>query len=328
MHFLKLIRIQNLLLIAFTQIVIRYFLIQPILQSASLDLLFTVSEFSVLVLSTILIAAGGYIINDYFDSGIDAINKPDKLYVGKYYSPKQALTFHTVFSVLGIILGLYVGAKVGMYKLAVIQAITVGLLWYYSAEFKRQFLIGNILIALLTALVPLLVLIFEMPLFISNFRKTIIDNEETFLLYKQIPLGMMQNINALWTFVGAFALFAFLLTFIREVVKDMQDVLGDKAFGRRTLPIKLGIKSAKVVASGFILITLAALAALIYKQIGVVDYFSSIYTLVFVEVPLSIVLVMLINATSEKQFARVSLMLKVLMFTGICYCFLFYWLMH
>lgn len=328
MHFLKLIRIQNLLLIAFTQIVIRYFLIQPILQSASLELLFTVSEFSVLVLSTLLIAAGGYIINDYFDSGIDTINKPDKLFVGKYYSPQQALLFHTVFSVSGIILGLFIGAKVGMYKLAIIQAITVGLLWYYSAEFKRQFLIGNILIAILTALVPLLVLIFEMPLFISYFKKTIIDNEETFLLYKQIPLGMVQNINALWTFVGAFALFAFLLTFVREIVKDMQDVAGDMAFGRKTLPVKLGMRSSKAVAAFVLVLTIILIGILIYKQVGVIDYFSSTYTLLFVEIPLLFLTFKLFNANTSKNFGFVSSMLKVVMFTGICYCFLFYWLMH
>lgn len=328
MQFLKLIRIQNLLLIVFTQVVIRYFLIQPILQSAYLELLFTTSEFSILVLSTVCIAAGGYIINDYFDSGIDAINKPKRLFVGTAFTPQQALTWHTVFSVLGIIMGLYVGAKVGMYKLAVIQAITVGLLWYYSAEFKRQFLVGNLLISLLTALVPLLVLIFEMPLFISNFKKTIIENEDTFLLYKQIPLGMMQNINILWTFVGAFALFAFLLTLAREIIKDMEDVAGDQAFGSRTIPIKLGMKPAKFIAAAVLTSTIAALCFLINKQIEVMDYYSSVYTLLFVVLPLAYVLFKLIRAHQTVHYTHLSRMLKVIMFTGIAYCFLFAWLMH
>jgi 4-hydroxybenzoate polyprenyltransferase len=179
-------RWQNLLMIACTQYVIRYFVVAPILINGSMQLLFTHEEFALLVLSTISIAAAGYIINDYFDSGIDAINKPNKLHVGTTVTATQALVLHTAFSIFGIILGVYVDAKVGIYKLSLIQAITVGLLWFYSSEFKKQFLIGNLVIALLTALVPLIVVIFEMPLFISKFKSIVLENQETFLIYKQI----------------------------------------------------------------------------------------------------------------------------------------------
>jgi 4-hydroxybenzoate polyprenyltransferase len=327
MKFLQLIRYQNLLLIAFTQVVIRYFLVRPILLNADFDLLFTTGQFSLLVISTMLIAAAGYIINDYFDSGIDAINKPNKLFVGSYITTNQALTLHTVLSVTGIFLGLYLGAKVGIYKLALIQAVTVGLLWFYSAEFKRQFLIGNILISLLTAIVPLLVVIFEMPLFIANFRNTIVENKEAFLLNKNIPLGMMNNINAIWIFVGAFALFAFLITLIREIVKDMEDYAGDFAFGRKTIPVKLGIKVSNIILYSISATTLFLLGFLMQKQIVVHDYFSSGYIAVFIVLPLLFIVYKVYKAAIVKDYSFISLFTKVVMFTGVCYCFLFNWLM-
>jgi 4-hydroxybenzoate polyprenyltransferase len=327
MDFLKLIRWQNLIMIALTQIAIRYFVVSPILVSGSMQLLFTHEEFALLVLSTISIAAAGYIINDYFDVGIDAINKPNKIFIGTTVSATQALVLHTAFSVFGIILGLYVGAKVGIYKLALIQAITVGLLWFYSSDFKKQFLIGNLIVALLTALVPMVVVIFEMPLFISNFKSIVLENQETFLLYKQIPLAMMQNLQSVWHFVGGFAAFAFLLTLIREIIKDIEDYIGDEAFGCRTIPVKLGVKTAKSIAALICIATIVAIGILIFKMFKVNDLFSATYLLVFLEIPLFTLCIMLLNASNKKQFARTSSFSKIIMLLGICYSFLFWWLM-
>ena len=327
MDFLKLIRLPNLIIIALTQYVIRFFVIKPILQSGSMQLLFSPKEFLMLVFSTLCIAAAGYIINDYFDSNIDAINKPDKVFIGKVISSNQALILHTVLSFIGIILGLYLGAKVGVYKLSIIQAITVGLLWFYSSDFKKQFLIGNLVIALLAAAVPLVVVIFEMPLFISNYKQIIIENEETFLIYKQIPIAILQNLNSIWYFVGGFALFAFLLTLIREIIKDIEDYVGDEAFGCRTIPVKLGVNTAKNITILLITITIAAIGFLQYKMFLVKDLFSSSYLLVFVQIPLMILGLMLFKASEKKQFAQTSAFTKIIMLLGICYSFLFWWLM-
>jgi 4-hydroxybenzoate polyprenyltransferase len=320
-------RWQNLLMIACTQYVIRYFVVAPILINGSMQLLFTHEEFALLVLSTISIAAAGYIINDYFDSGIDAINKPNKLHVGTTVTATQALVLHTAFSIFGIILGLYVGAKVGIYKLSLIQAITVGLLWFYSSEFKKQFLIGNLVIALLTALVPLIVVIFEMPLFISKFKSIVLENQETFMIYKQIPLAMMQNLNSIWYFVGGFAAFAFLLTLIREIIKDIEDYVGDEAFGCRTIPVRLGVKTAKNITLLLIAVSIASIGFLQYKMFLVSDFFSTSYLLVFVQIPLVMLCLMLFRASEIKHFTRASAFAKIIMVLGICYSFMFWWLM-
>jgi len=320
-------RWQNLLMIACTQYVIRYFVVAPILINGSMQLLFTHEEFALLVFSTISIAAAGYIINDYFDSGIDAINKPNKLHVGTTVTATQALVLHTAFSIFGIILGVYVGAKVGIYKLSLIQAITVGLLWFYSSEFKKQFLIGNLVIALLTALVPLIVVIFEMPLFISKFKSIVLENQETFLIYKQIPLAMMQNLNSIWYFVGGFAAFAFLLTLIREIIKDIEDYVGDEAFGCRTIPVRLGVKTAKNITLLLIAVSIASIGFLQYKMFLVSDFFSTSYLLVFVQIPLVMLCLILIRASEIKHFTRASAFTKIIMVLGICYSFMFWWLM-
>jgi len=328
MNFLKLIRWQNLLIIAFTQYIIRHFIIAVILKNGSMELLFTDKQFFILVLSTVFIAAGGYIINDYFDSGIDAINKPGKLYVGKIITPNQALMLHTLLSLSGILMGLYLGIKVGVYKLALIQVITVGLLWFYSSEFKKQFLIGNLVVAFIMSLVPLLLVFYEMPLFVARFKSTVIENQEVFLLYKNIPLAMMSNISNIWYFVGGFSAFAFLLTLIREIIKDAEDYIGDEAFGCKTIPVKLGINTTKKIVFALIIITITVLGYLNYKQYVVSDYFSAGYMVLFVQIPLIILTILISRAQLKKQFSNASMFTKIIMISGLGYSFVFWWLMN
>jgi len=328
MKFLKLIRWPNLFIIAFTMYTIRFFLVRAILQSAYLDLLFTQQQFFALVLSTLFIAAGGYIINDYFDLAIDRINKPDKVFIGNIITTQQALVLHTILSLVGIAIALVLGIKVGVYKLAVIQAITVGLLWFYSSEFKRQFLIGNLVIALLSGLVPLIVVAFEMPLLIANFKTIIIENEDAFMLNKNIPLAMLQNLHTVWIFVISFAAFAFLLTLIREIIKDTEDYVGDEAYGCRTIPVKLGVANTKKIIIGLCILVVTLLGILQYKQFIVKDYFSMIYTIVFVTLPLLILCYLILNANTKKHFSKASIFSKIIMVLGVGYCFVFYWLMR
>jgi len=307
---------------------IRFFLVRAILQSAYLDLLFTQQQFFALVLSTLFIAAGGYIINDYFDLAIDRINKPDKVFIGNIITTQQALVLHTILSLVGIAIALVLGIKVGVYKLAVIQAITVGLLWFYSSEFKRQFLIGNLVIALLSGLVPLIVVAFEMPLLIANFKTIIIENEDAFMLNKNIPLAMLQNLHTVWIFVISFAAFAFLLTLIREIIKDTEDYVGDEAYGCRTIPVKLGVANTKKIIIGLCILVVTLLGILQYKQFIVKDYFSMIYTIVFVTLPLLILCYLILNANTKKHFSKASIFSKIIMVLGVGYCFVFYWLMR
>ena len=163
-HYLKLIRYQNLLIIAVTQYLMRWSIIYPILKVNNFHLQFSEFNFFLLVLSTIFLAAAGYVINDYFDRKTDLLNRPDTVIVGTVIKRRVAMILHIVINIIGIGLGFYILLSIGIYKLGFIYIIIAGILWYYSTSYKRHFLIGNIIVALLTALVPLMVVLYEIPL--------------------------------------------------------------------------------------------------------------------------------------------------------------------
>jgi len=174
--FLKLIRIQNLLIVAVTQYLMRYAVIEPILKINEFELQMTDFEFFILVFATVCLTAAGYVINDYFDTKTDKLNRPGTVVVGKSITRRSAMTIHMILNILGVIAGFYVSYKIGLYQLGMIFLIVSGILWYYSTSYKRQFLIGNILVAVLTGLVPLMVILFEMPELNKTYRDILIDH--------------------------------------------------------------------------------------------------------------------------------------------------------
>ncbi len=214
LSFLKLIRVKNLLIIAFTQYTVRWCIIYPILKSHSVYYKLQLSEFHffLLVLSTVMIAAAGYIINDYFDVKIDKINKPERLIIDKGIKRRVAIGAHFVINILAIAIAVYVSHCVGVWKLALIHFICATGLWFYSTTFKRQFLIGNIIIACFTALVPLIVGIYE---FLPAYRA-------------YFPLEDHLSFKAGWYFLLGFSAYAFIITFIREIIKDLKIMLAIK----------------------------------------------------------------------------------------------------
>jgi len=189
---------------------------------------YTLNDFRLLVLSisTILIAAAGYIINDYYDVKIDYINKPERVVIGKNIPRRFAILFHVILSGAGILLGLYLS-----WKIAVVNVFSVFMLWLYSNNLKRLPLIGNVTVALLTGI----------SIWIVN------------VLY--------QNDNAL---VWIYAIFACFMTLVREIIKDMEDLKGDNTFGCKTLPIVWGIRKTKGVIIGILIIFSATVFALNY----------------------------------------------------------------
>src|SRR5690606_19191379 len=160
-----------------------------------------------IVLSTLLIAAAGYIINDYFDVKIDLVNKPKRVIVGRYLKRRMAIGTHQLLNVLGVIAGLLVS-----YKVALVNIFSVSPLWLDSERYKRQLLIGNVAVSLLTAL-SLMILTVHYP-----------QNRKLIFIY---------------------AVFAFFISLIREIVKDIEDMKGDAFHGCRTLPIVVGIRRTK-----------------------------------------------------------------------------------
>ena len=179
-----------------------------------------------------LIAAAGYIINDYFDTQADLINKPKRVLVGVSIQRREAMILHAIMNIMGIGIGVYLSFYIKLPTLSMVFLIATGLLWFYSTNYKRQFLIGNLAVSFLTALVPLMVILFEIPLLNREYGEVMLRNSASF--------------GYLIAWVGAFSFFAFVTTLIREVIKDAEDFEGDRAYGMKTVPIVLGNTWTKV----------------------------------------------------------------------------------
>ena len=268
--FFKLIRINNLLIIFFTQWMIRYFLIDGINQWPELD-------FYLLTLSTILIAAGGYIINDYYDVKIDLINKPSELVVGKTFSRRNAIISHLVVSFFGVFIGL-----LASWKIALINILCGLLLWLYSNRLKQLPLFGNLAIALLTSLSVIVLIIF----------------------YKQPNPAIF-----------VFALYAFFITLIREIIKDIEDMKGDSAFGCQTLPISIGlVKTKYVIYSTLGILTFSYIMLSKYLEINSLSYV--IYSMALAMM-LAYFGFYVFKADTKKEFTYLSQYTKLIMLVGV-----------
>jgi 4-hydroxybenzoate polyprenyltransferase len=315
--FLKLIRFPNLLILAFTQYVIRWCMLAPYIAKNRFELDYSVIRFQIteidfflLVLSTVLIAAAGYIINDYFDIRIDEVNRPATNLVGKTIKRRIAIVSHTTFNILGVLIGLYVSWKYGMLRAgSFIYLAAPALLWFYSTNLKRQFLIGNIVIALLSALIPLLGVIYELTA-ISHAFPTLVQQR---ILLLNLPL----------TFALGYTLFAFLISLIREIVKDIEDYEGDMEYGCKTLPIVLGINRAKLVVSCLGVGLMAALCYIQYVWWQLDQWTFFMYILILLQLPVAYLIYRNQTATSKKDWKFLSGLLKYLMVAGVSFLFLY-----
>lgn len=302
--FFKLVRIENLLIIVITQICIKYLVFAPLNEFSK----FTPTLFTISLISTILIAAAGYIINDYFDVKTDKINRPETVVVDVIIKRRMAMALHIVFNAIGLMLGLYLALKCHQLKLVVFQILSITLLWFYSTHFKKQLLIGNIIVSILTATIPL------MPMIYDYYLTGPIDP------FIQMMLG-----NYIKTFpiiVLGFACFAFLMSLAREVIKDMEDYKGDAQTGCKTMPIVWGIITSKVVTFFIIIITLGLLMLVTLKYYKDEQFLAVYYILGFLILPLTLLLILIIKAQTSKQFKIASLLLKFIMLFGIAFTFI------
>jgi 4-hydroxybenzoate polyprenyltransferase len=305
MYLLRLLRIQNLIIVALTQYLLRWCILQPAAQADGLSMVLDGFHFFLLVLSTILIAAGGYVINDVADQGIDAINKPTARIIGRLLSEKQAMRLYHGINLLGFGIAFYLANYVGDVRLVWLFPLAALLLWLYAHYFKRMLLTGNILVALFCAFVALIVLF-----------------SERFLFYQMSG----KHTNEILILFSGYALFAYLSTMFREVVKDMEDMEGDKLNNCQTLPIVLGIRWAKVIAAIFGLSLLLFLGLLIIwlHQFG--RLYDVAFILIGIILPLAWSLWLLAKAKSIKDFHHLSQWAKWLMLSGLLYLPIYQWL--
>jgi len=312
--FLKLIRFQNLLIIAATQYLMRLCIIKPFLRLNGFHLQLDDFHFFLLVLTTILIAAGGYVINDYFDIRADRINKPDRVIIGTVISRRLAIAIHTILNFIGIGTGLYLSWHIGVPALSLIFMLCTGALWFYSTTYKKQLLIGNLVVSLMIAGVPFLVAMYEIPLLNKAYGDIMLQNHV--------------NFNYIFLWIAGFAVFAFITNLIREIIKDAEDFEGDLAYGMNTIPVSMGIKWTKIII-GFLICVSIVMLTLVMRFIVLSaeepDLLTSVYFIFFLIIPLSILLYMVMAAGSKKDYHTASIMLKIIMLSGIMYsCVVYY----
>ncbi|GAA4850052.1 geranylgeranylglycerol-phosphate geranylgeranyltransferase [Algivirga pacifica] len=271
-QFFKLIRVNNLLIILLTQYLTKVFLVDGVENYRN-----TLSDpsFFLLTLATLLIAAGGYIINDYYDIKIDMINKPDKIVVGKVMRRRVAIFTHTVFSLTGVAIGFYLSRTLG-----IIMFSSAFWLWLYSNQLKRRAFIGNLTIAALTAL----------SVFIIN-------------------LYIREN-NPL---VYIYGTFAFFISVIREIIKDLEDQKGDEQFGCKTLPIIWGNAKTKALIY-FLAIMYAGITFRFLYYIGNPWLYGFIAVL---SIPIVFLLYLLYKAHTPEAFGKLSTFCKWIMVGGV-----------
>ena len=304
MHFLRLIRPVNLLIIAATMYSLGWYF--DIINQPTEVKLMGSFQFFLLVISTVMIAAAGNIINDYFDIRADRVNRPNKLVITHQVKRRWAIVYHWTINLVAFIIAVYLSYVNQTFWYVFIHLLSINLLWFYSMQLKRTVVVGNIVIALLTSLVPVLVGIFynqqlDGKVSGSTYPFQLISSDY-FYVYFGIGLGI----------------FAFLLNWAREIVKDVEDMEGDKVIKAKTIPIVFGVAKAKQFAL-ILLVATVIISSLLFwgYEAGYLLNYTAFSPLVFSAVVMIITFIQLIRSKTVADFNRVNNMLKVTMIIGL-----------
>lgn len=294
MKYLKLIRYQNLLMLAFMQLLFRY----SFLKQQDIPLALADWQYGLLVLSTVLLAAAGYVINNIFDVASDTINKPNDVVIGKGISEAQAHNIYFGLNITGVAIGFYLSNVIMRPGFATIFILIASLLYFYSTTLKQIMLLGNFVVAFLLALSVIIIGVFDI------FPATNADNQA--------------QMASLFSILIDYALFAFMINFIREIVKDIEDVNGDYNQGMNTLPIAIGISRTAKIALGLAIIPFILSLLYINKYFVENDLLIvTLYAFAFVLAPLLYFIVKIFSAKSQKDFHHLSTVLKLILLFGI-----------
>lgn len=281
-------------MLAFMQVLFRY----AFLKQQNIPLALADWQYGLLVLSTVLLAAAGYVINDIFDVATDSINKPSKVIIGKGISETKAYNIYIGLNITGVAIGFYLSNVILRPSFATIFILIASLLYFYSTSLKQIMIVGNFIVALLLALSVIIIGIFDL------FPATNAENQA--------------QMASLFSILIDYALFAFMINFIREIVKDIEDVNGDYNQGMNTLPIAIGNSRAAKIALGFAVIPF--ILSLLYINEYFIQnklYIATLYGFATVLAPLLYFIVKIFTAKTQKEFHHLSTVLKLILFFGI-----------
>ena len=285
-------RWKNLLMLILTQLLLKFVLFQ----NFDLNLTLHIAHFFLLTTATIFISIAGYIINDIHDVETDLINKPNKVYVGEKISLKKANNLFVFFNSVGLIIGFYLSIHINKPSFFTIFILTSLLLYRYAIALKKKLLVGNFIISILVFFSILLVAIFDIVPATNSYN-----------------IAQQKQVFNLVFIIGCFSFF---LTFLREIVKDLEDIKGDLKINANTIPIAIGIKKTKnIVLTLSLLISFACcyFAFLLYETNSIASYFL-FFT---VATPLLYFTYKIRLSNTATEFHFLSSVLKVNMLAGI-----------
>lgn len=305
--FLRLVRWYNLLFLLILLWVMEKWVAVPVLGPWGEQL--SAGMLVLLMAAVACIAAGGYVINDYFDIKIDRINRPERLIVSNSVTKTEAMWLFRVLTAVGILCGLALAWYIHSSTLALIFVLVPGLLWFYSASYKRQFLVGNLIVSLCAGLTPLMVALANVAVLQLRFPDVI---------------GYTTLVHDLYLWLGGFALFAILCTLVREIIKDLQDLPGDRELECHSLPVVIGPLATKVVVT---VLTALIMGLVLWLNFAVVPFphgftdLSTRFALYGLVVPMACSLWLLWAARIESDYRMPQLVWKFVMFIGTMYAF-------
>lgn len=302
--YVHILRPANLIIVAVTQFLIQHLVLVPAFEQANLSPALDLVHFGLLALSTVLIAASGYVINDIIDYEIDKVNKPEKLFINRLIPMQTAKIYYWSLVAIGFFISLYLAIYIENLPLLSLYPAAVLLLFCYSKYFKQRVLIGNIVVSIFCAFVAGIVWFAERHTYAELW-----ENDPNAAQYLQFILAF-------------YLIFAFLSTMFREIVKDVEDTEGDRLYECRTLPIVYGVQVSKVVAAIFGLLLVAFLGLTIQQLLHYGNKIGLLFLIVAILAPLLFALFRLAKATNSKDFARLSSLTKLIMLAGLLLLFL------
>ena len=313
-HYLELVRWKNLLILALTLLLMQYVVVNPTLAVYGWQPMLNTYQVLLMIIAGVCIAAGGYAVNDYFDVKIDAINRPLTRIVGRLIDRHRAIQVHQILTAIGTLAGVVLAVWLRSFTLGVLYVFVPGLLWFYSASYKRQFFIGNLIVAFNASLSIIMVgMANVIPL------ETIYGD-----LLHQTPV-----IRQLYAWILGYAIFAFLCTLLREIIKDVEDETGDREMECHTLPIKLGIDKTKYILYALVLLIVALLCLVnfICLPFPIKGSLSTRYLIFGLIIPFLVLAYLIFTAKRKNDYKSASSMTKFIMLLGLLYSFIYYFLL-
>jgi len=291
----NILRVPNLLIIALTFLLLRYLVFLPVYNTYSLNAGMGSLQYLLMITATILIAAAGYISNDYFDVATDRINKPGKQYIGIKIAPASALAMALVLSLFAIIFAIALAISVQNLLPAALLLLALAVAWWYAIRLKKSLVLGNIAVACMSAGT------IAMAWLIEDQYSHIGDE----------PFRIITGI------ITAITFFAFILSLMREIVKDLEDIEGDKLISCRSLPIVKGISYTKTLVLLLSAITLILMLIAQFYLLEFLKYPAAIWLLISGEIPVILFMLKLKKADKKQDFHNLSRMLKWIMLGGM-----------